>query len=190
MRLFEMVNWDLRIREEAWSLLAFKKLLDRDKTKDKSIAMKEMAFIYFYADVRSDYAIISEDEIKVQEIIKDVGLPKNWEYDQDMKDAVDLYNRRSQTITTKLYMDAMTSTNAIGEYLRNTDFLLKERDDNGKVVTTVATVTSALNSVNKLMKELKVLEKEVVKEQKELEGRTKGSQTMSIFEEGLIFEEE
>lgn len=188
MRLFEMVNWDLRIREEAWSLLAFKKLLDRDKSKDKSTVLKEMAFIYFYTDLRSDYAIISDIEVKVKEIKKDIDLPEEWEIDADMREAIEMYEKQSKTIITKLYEDAMTSANAIGSYLRDTDILLKERDDNGKVVTTVSTITSALNNVNKLIKELKVLEKEVVKEQKELEGRSKGSQTMSIFEEGLQFE--
>ena len=189
MKLFEMVNWDLRIREEAWSLLAFKSLLDRDKSKNKDTVMKEMSFIYFFADIRSDYAIISDSKVKIEEIKKDVGLPEDWVYDDLMIKAVELYKDRSETITSKLYNDAMTSANAVGEYLRNTDYLLKERDDNGKVVTTVATITSALNGVNKLMKELKILEKEVIKETKELEGRTKGSQTMSIFEEGLNFED-
>ena len=35
------------------------------------------------------------------------------------------------------------------------------------------------------MKDLKAAEKEVLKEQQEMEGRMKGSKQMSVFEEGL-----
>ena len=38
------------------------------------------------------------------------------------------------------------------------------------------------------MKDLKTAHKEVITEQKELEGRTKGSRTLNAFEEGLTFE--
>ena len=75
--------------------------------------------------------------------------------------------------------------NDVSEYLRNTDVLLAERDDRGKPVTAVNTITSTINQVNKLMKDLKAAEKEVLKEQQEMEGRMKGSKQMSVFEEGL-----
>lgn len=188
MKFFEMVNWELKLREEVWTLDSFNKILKRDKTKNKSKAFKEMAFIYHYTDIRSTYSIIDDEEQRIDEIKKDIALPSDWKKDKVIDEAIDMYKKHSVTITNKLYEDAVMSANAIGSYLRNTDALLSERDDNGKAVTTVSTITSALNQVNKLIKELKILEKEVIKEEKELEGRTKGSKTLSIFEDGLTFE--
>lgn len=188
MRFFEMVNWELKLREEVWTLDSFNKILKRDKTKDKSKALKEMAFIYHYTDVRSTYSIIDDNEQRIAEIKRDVALPEKWEIDEVIEEAIEMYRKHSYTITKKIYEDAVISANAIGSYLRNTDKLLFERDDRGKPVTTVNVITAAINQVNKLIKELKILEKEVIKEEKELEGRTKGSKTLSIFEDGLDYE--
>ena len=188
MRLFEMKDWTLSVREEAWGLSPFKKILKRDKSRDKAMALKEMLFIYYYSDIKSDYSIITNELIKTEEIKKDVGLPEDWKIDSTMKEAIDFYESRSITTIGKLYRDALKAANDVSDYLRNTDIILAERDDRGKPVTTVNVITAAINQVNKLMKDLKAAEKEVVKEQQELEGRMKGSKTMSIYEEGLTFE--
>ena len=188
MKLFEFKDWTLSVREEAWGLSPFKKILKRDKSRDKAMALKEMLFIYYYSDIKSDYSIITNELIKTEEIKKDVGLPEDWKIDSTMKEAIDFYESRSITTIGKLYRDALKAANDVSDYLRNTDIILAERDDRGKPVTTVNVITAAINQVNKLMKDLKAAEKEVVKEQQELEGRMKGSKTMSIYEEGLTFE--
>lgn len=186
MKLFKMKeDWTLHIEEEVWSLLPFKKILKKDKTRSKEMALKEMAFIYFYTDIKSDYLIITNDKIREEEIKKDIGLPENWKIDATIREAIDFYESRSVTTISKLYKDALKAANDVSEYLRSTDVLLAERDDRGKPVTAVNTITSAINQVNKLMKDLKAAEKEVLKEQQEMEGRMKGSKQMSVFEEGL-----
>lgn len=185
MKLFKMKDWTLHLEDEVWGLLPFKKLLDRDKTKDKSNALKEMLFIYYYTDIKSDYNIIASLEDREREIKKDIGLKESWKIDEDMRKAIDFYEERSLTIISKLYKDALYSANAISDYLRKTKHLLEERDKSGKPVTPVSVLSSAINQINKLMKDLKAAEKEVIKEQEELEGRKKGSKTMSIFEEGF-----
>jgi hypothetical protein len=70
-------------------------------------------------------------------------------------------------------------------YLTSTDRLLTERDSNGKPVNDISKITSAITKVKGLMQDLKAAEKEVMKEQQELEGRMKGSKQMGMFEEGL-----
>jgi len=49
----------------------------------------------------------------------------------------------------------------------------------------LATITASLKSVPVIMRDLKAAYKEVLSEQKEMEGRTKGSKTMGLFEDGL-----
>ena len=40
MKLFTYKDYNLKISEEAYALRPFKKLVDRDRTKDKTKAMK------------------------------------------------------------------------------------------------------------------------------------------------------
>jgi hypothetical protein len=126
MKLFQMNNWQLTTSEELWGLLPFKKILERDRSKDKELANKEILFVYFFCDIRSDY-IIHSDDIKTEEIKKDIGLPKTWEVDKVIEDAIDLYKKRSETVIQKLYKQSLKAASDIGEYLENTKQLLDEK---------------------------------------------------------------
>ena len=71
MRLFRIVNWNLEVEEAAWGIKEFKAILKRDKSKDKEMALKEMLFIYSFADVKSDYNYITNEEDRAEEVKKD-----------------------------------------------------------------------------------------------------------------------
>jgi len=185
MRLFEFKDGVLNVREECWGLLPFKAILKKDKSRDKATALKEMLFVYYYCDIKSDYLIIAEDEERKQEIIRDIDLPYDWKIDQRIQDAIDFYTRRSETVLEKLYKDALKSANDVGEYLRMTDVLLRERTDKGGTVTTLPMIVAAQEKLPKIMQNLKAAEKEILKEKQEMEGRTKGSKTLNVFEEGF-----
>lgn len=184
MKLFELKNWVLHVREEAWGISAFKALLDRDKTKEKEIANKEMLFIYFFCDIKSDYQYLTNEEEREEQIRTDIGLPKNWKVDKTMREAMKVY-QNTRTVIETLYMQSLKSAQDVGNYLANTDALLKERDMNGKVVTDIAKITGSLEKVPKIMTMLKAAYKEVLQEQKDNEGKQKGSKQFNTFEDGF-----
>lgn len=188
MKLFEMKDYNLQVSDEAWGLLPFKAILKRDKNRNKETAFKEMLFIYYYIDIKSDYTYIINNDIKIKEIKKDIGLPLDWKIDNTVKEAIDFYEKMSITPTAKLYKSALKAADDIANYLEKTDIILDERTDKGSVVTPLSTVTASLKAVPIIMKDLKSAYKELIAEQKELEGRTKGSKTLNIFEEGLSIE--
>jgi hypothetical protein len=189
MKLFEMKDWVISVREECWSLLPFKAILKRDKSRTKEIALKEMAFIYYYCDIKSDYLIITNDKLREAEIKKDIGLPNDWKIDAVMQTAIDFYESRSLTVIGKLYKNALKAANDVSEYLTQTDALLAERDDKGKPVNTITTIVSGIKQIKTIMADLRAAEKEVLREQHETEGQAIGSKTMGMFENGLNFEE-
>ena len=180
-----MKNWKLETSEELWGLTAFKKLLDRDKTKDKTKAIKEITFIYFYCDIKSDFQYITNKEQRLVEVAKEVGLSKDFKIDKDLQAAIDLYTKLTTTVVATLYRQTLASASAIGDYLENTKALLAERDNQGKPVTDISKLTTALGRVPKLMSDLKASYKEVVKEQEDIENKKKGSKSFNIFEDGL-----
>jgi hypothetical protein len=184
MKLFKLERWQLTASEEAWGLLPFKAILDRDDDPDKQQAMKEMLFIYYFADVKSDYMHMDEED-RVGEIKNDVGLAEDWEVDETIKVAIDFYKDRSQSIIEQLYTKSLKAASDIGDYLANTKELLYERDNNGRPVNDISKITNAVQKVPKLMADLKSAYKEVVKEQEDNENKTKGSRTFNTFEEGF-----
>lgn len=184
MKLFELKNWSLHVSEEAWGLLPFKKILERDKTKSKSKAMKEMLFVFYFCDIKSNYLLMDED-IRAAEIKKDVDLPEKWAIDTTVQEAIDFYTKHSTSIIENLYKDTLESAKAIGAYLRNTKELLEERDVKGNPVYDIAKITASAQRIPKLMDDLNSAYDRVVKE-KEATDRQKGSKKFNMFEDGIL----
>lgn len=182
---FDKGTYSVKYSPLLLTLEPFKKIIDRDKTKGKEIAIKEISFIAFFADIRSDYMYIVNDEERARELVNDLELPKNWKIDATIKHAIEFYTSRSTTVNSSIYKSACKAAIDISNYLNKTDALLSERDENGKVVTDISKITNALEKVPKIMANLNSAHTELIKEQKITEGRTKGSKTFNIFEDGL-----
>ena len=184
MNGFTLRDGILTVDDNLWGLEKFKKILKRDKSRNKDLALKEMLFIYYYTDIKSDYLII-DIKLRTNEIIKDIQLPDNWKIDTIMQDAINFYEERSLTVVGKLYKNALLAANDISEYLTKTKELLEERDERGKPVTTLTTIVGGISKIKVVMQDLKAAEKELIKEKVETEGRMKGKQSMGMFELGL-----
>jgi len=168
----------------------FKKIVNRDKSKDKDLAKKEISFVYFFSDIRSDYMYITNEFERKDEIVKDLNLPKSWRMDNLITEAVEFYKKRSTTVNSALYESACISAIEISEYLKGTKRLLEERTDKGAAVTNINSITGALAKVPDIMRNLTAAHTELIKEQKITEGRTKGSKTFNMFEDGLDYDNE
>ena len=187
MNGFTLRDGVLTVDDNLWGLEQFRKILKRDKSRNKDLALKEMLFIYYYTDIKSDYLII-DIKLRTNEIIKDIQLPDNWKIDSIMEDAINFYEERSLTVIGKLYKNALLAANDISEYLTKTKELLEERDDRGKPVTTLTTIVGGISKIKVVMQDLKAAEKELIKEKIETEGRMKGQQQMGMFESGLTID--
>ena len=187
MNGFTLRDYVLTVEDNMWGLIPFKKILKRDKSRDKDRALKEMLFIYYYSDIKSDYLII-DSKFRIEEIKKDIGLPEDWRIDSVLQEAIDFYEERSLTVVGKLYKNALAAANDISEYLTKTKELLEERDERGKPVTTLTTIVGGISKIKVVMQDLKAAEKELIKEKIETEGRMKGQQAFGLFENGLNYE--
>lgn len=184
MKLVQMKNWELVASEELWGLTPFKKILERDDSPEKEIAMKELLYIFFWCDIKSDYLQIPVTE-RGSEIAKDIGLPEDWSPDSILNEAIALYEKNSTSIIQKLYKQTLKAASDIGDYLEHADKLLAERDMHNKPVTDISKLTAAIQRIPKMMSDLSAAYKEVVKEQEDLSGKRKGSQEFNVFEKGL-----
>ena len=153
MNGFLLKDGVLTVEDQIWGLEPFKKILKRDKSRNKDLAIKEMLFIYYYTDIKSDYLII-DSKFRKEEIIKDIGLPDGWKIDSTMQEAINLYEERSLTVIGKLYKNALLAANDISEYLTKTKELLEERDERGKPVTTLTTIVGGISQIKTVMQDL------------------------------------
>lgn len=179
IKLFEYEGYQVKVAPEALLLKPFKTLWNRDKKKDKIIAMQELAVIYFMEDPRSDYQYIIDRNDRLKEIIRGLGLPNSWEPDDKVKDAMAFYASFKPT-SAGLLEDTRYAIDKLREMLRNIN--LDERDDKGKPVHTLSTITSTIKQIPALIKDLdeaeRTLNKDII-----AEAKARGSQTKALLED-------
>ena len=185
MKLFKMVDYQLQVEDELWTIETFGKLYKRDKTKGKSISFKEVAYIYHFCDVKSDYVAETSDKDRGEVIKRDVGLPDKWAVDKDVQMAIDLYLERAVTVSEQLYKASLKSASDVAKHLSHTNTLLAERDEKGKPVHTINSITAANKMVPDMIKNLSQTYKEVIKEQDDIADKNKGAKQFGMFEAGM-----
>lgn len=180
MNLFQLIEYNLHISEEAYALQPFKKLLDNDKSKDKDVAMKELAFIWFVADIKSDYNYILNPKDKQEEIIKDLNLPKGWKLNKDVETAINFYKDRSKTVSSTILENSLFIANTLSNKMRKI-----VTDDNDMLsIKEIESIAGGLAKMPGIVTSLQKLEQTVIKEQTEKSNNV-GSQEKGIFEDGL-----
>lgn len=131
MKLFKYEGYEVTVAPEALSLKPFKKIWDRDKSKNKEQALLELGFLYFYCDPRSDYQYITDDESRLDAVKEGIGFSKDWKPDAALQAAINFYStfdtsaalllkmaaRGVDKIQNKLDELTPTDTKSLKEYL-------------------------------------------------------------------------
>ena len=118
MRLFEIdSNYILKIDPIAYTLIPFKTLWDRDKSKNKDTAKKELSFIYFMHDFKSDFYSEPDSDKRYAEVVKHVfGKDSKWKPDKEVQIAEEFYKDKQQTLSSKLLEGALIYTGKIDNF--------------------------------------------------------------------------
>ena len=169
--IFDVINNVPIITPEAlYSISEFRVLWDRDKSKDKSQAQKEFAFVYHMADPKSIYANLSKTNKK--EIIIDDLFKNEFVEDEEVVLAIRKYKELRETPALRLLKSSISACDKLSEYFEGIDFTLK--DLNGKLVYTAKDVASNLEKVGNIRESLVKLEQAVEKEQEKAPKIRKG----------------
>lgn len=162
MRLFDLVNNQPIVNAECLLIDQFNAIVQRDKTKDKSISTKELAYVYFSTDYKSLYKTYSE-EIRSASIVEDLKLPASWLPDEVIHKACDKYKELQKTPTLGFLEDALKGLDATRAYFANVDYNLKDRM--GKPIYDITKVMNALSNCSKVVDSVEKLKEKVEKEQ-------------------------
>lgn len=182
MHLIEYNNYQITPTEEAFLIAPIRKLYNSDKTKNKEKFMQLLSVIYFYADPRSSYNYITNDEDRLKEIIIQEGLPSNFKMDKALQEAIEIYKKHVITSSYLLLQDTKEVIENMRKVLKSIDWEGLEEKDKVNAVKTVASITSM---IPKIVKDLTEAEKAVTKEIEE-QGRARGGQSKTLMEDGII----
>ena len=181
MKLFKYEGFKVTIEPEALLLKPFRIIWERDKKDTKEKAINELGFVYFFADPRSDYQYIVDEEDRIKAIKEGEGLPDKWVPDKQILAAIDFYKQfKTSSVllleTTRMLVDKLT------KQMKSLD--LDERDDKNKPIFALNTITATIEKVPTLVIKLDEAEKTIASELKN-DNRMRGQGEKSIFEDNL-----
>lgn len=179
IKLFKYEGWQVTVEPEAIMLAPFKAIWDRDNSNDKTMAKQELAYIYFLEDPRSDYQYIVDIEERSKEITSGLGMPKEWKPDKVIERAATFY-RSFKPISAGLLEDTRYVANKLRTSIKEMDF--DERDDKGKPIYTLNSISATLKQLATLAVDLdeaeRKLNKDIVAETK-----ARGNNTKALLED-------
>lgn len=178
MKLLKYEGYTLTFEPELLTLKVFKKLHQRDRTKDKSKFMQELAFIYFYADPRSDYQMYTDEDERLNKIVEGEGM-KDFKIDNELQEAIKYYESFRPT-SALLLEDTRVAVDKLRKALREID--LNAVDEKGKPIYTLNTITSAIKQVPSLVRDLDEAERTIAKEIVQND-KVRGSAEKAMYED-------
>ena len=177
-RLFDIDKNKIVPDANVLAIPSLKKLWERDKTKEKDDAFKEISYVVFLCDFHSPYRDIHDSE-RESLIINDIFKDKKWRPDPAVKEAVKVYKKLQETPSMRLLNTARLTLDKLSGYFEQIDF--KETDMYGKPIYSARDLTSNLKEVGNIVKSLVNLEKQVKLELEEQSIR--GSAEIGLFED-------
>lgn len=153
----------------------FKALLDKDKSKQKEKAFRELTYIYLALSWKSPYNQYSEQE-RHEEALNDSGLTEEEFNNPTFREACRKFRAlQDSNKSIKLLEAARTATDQFIDYF-NTIIDLNERDQNGKPVFSAEKVMKEMAQLSKVHEQLTMLEAQVKQEMEVSSGTRAGVQ--------------
>jgi hypothetical protein len=159
---------------EARMIKHYQDIINADKNKDKILAMKELAYVYWHSVFDSQYDVYDDLE-KLARIINDVGLPQDWKPSELVISACEFYKESQKTLSWKYMESTKSAVDSISEYLFNID--LNEKDRKGELVHDVVKVKNTIKEMPEMVKSLNSIKQMVAEELKEEVGNRAGRRT-------------
>lgn len=177
MKIFSLdKNYEVIWEPQVLLLAPFEKLFKRDKTKGKMRANKELAYVWFMSDIRSEYHIHDDLTIKTAEIKNDLKLPAKWKPDVIVQEAVKFYKERSTSVSAKILTDSKYVANKISTKMK------EAIDQDDLDISELEKLLNSLKKIPDVIRSIKAAEAEVIKEI-EVAQDSLGSKEKALFED-------
>lgn len=174
MKVFDIISGEVIIDANRLIIPEFKKLWDRDKTKDKSKATKEIAYITFKYDLSADNPYRGYNEYERDEVLKrDIFGNINWSPDPEMVLAIAKFQDLMETTNIRVLLGAKQAAEELAKWFRG----VKATDEEFSVTE----LSRNLKEVGNIIKSLAQLEEMVKREQLD-KTVTRGGTDIGMYE--------
>lgn len=174
MRLFTRRDYKLVVEPIVFTIKAFKKLDTRDRTVGKTQLEKELSFIYFVYDPRSDLQFIVDEQERIEKAKELIGFEPKFKIDSDLQKAIDVYISMTETSSSLLLKDIKVGVDKLRNYLRDADV---DHDSFDKY-------TKALKELIPMSQKISEVERSVIKEIEELSDM-RGNKQQTLLDQGF-----
>jgi hypothetical protein len=134
-KLFDIVNDEPVYTPVLINLPQFKKLYSKDKSDDKSMYAKQLAFIWFYCDPKSPYADSSN---RLTDAMT-AAFGKNMAITKELQACIDEYKLRQTTVEIRALESSITTCDNLLKSLN------KNKEDNAQVDTLLKELRDAFD---------------------------------------------
>ena len=176
MKLLKYEAYKLTFEPNLLTLKVFKALHKRDKSRDKSNFIRELSFIYFFCDPRSDYQYLTDDNERIKAIIAGEGLPKDFKIDSMLKEAIDYYSS-FKTTSALLLEDTRAMIEGYRKKIKEVTTQMEDLE-----IKDIKDLGAIIKQIPSLIKDLDEAEKAVTKELMQND-KIRGSVEKSIYED-------
>lgn len=165
MKLFKCTDgFNVEIDPMLYGISEFAELLESRK-KNLDLLKKELHYIYFFADMSSDFQFNVDERLRHNDLIKYTNLPATWKKDKLIEDAIDAYKYLSTSISSELLQSVRISVDKIKKQLETID--INERDKMGKPIWNLKQFQEIANKLPETMASIDKAEKQYIKIQEE-----------------------
>lgn len=176
-KMFDIVGTEIILDPSVIAIPALKVLWDRDKTKGKATAVKELTYVAFLCDFLSPYKDLPQ-ETKETVIIEDVFKGDKWLPDKEVNVAVKKYLQLQETRHSRMLKSLEHTEEKITSYFNSVD--LSEKDDFGKFIYNITDVVRNAEKMGGIIKSISTLEKQVQLDLQE--GKIRGDSEIGPYE--------
>ena len=189
MKLITLENEMPVFNPEIRMIKEFNRILMRDRGSEgdsqgrkKSVALKELAFVYFYCVFDSRFDMYTTDDERNEAIRDAVGLPKEWEIDDIIIDAIKAYDKMMQTESMRLVNKARIAIQKFEDYLEDVD-LTERNEKSGSLIHDAKKYRENVNGVAEMIKNLNAAKELVEKEIEDKYGASNKNKRRSLIED-------
>lgn len=173
--MFKLEDGNPTIEAKALFVPEFKRIWNRDKSKDKARATKELAYVYFMADYQSEYNIYGVE--KAFMVNQEIMINKNYEPDELVKDAIVKYEAMQETYSMRYLKSVRATVDSLMSFY--TELSFNKGDDADKYKPDA--LTKALKDVETIVEKIEKWEKKVRGEDQDM--KIHGGGQVGIFED-------
>ncbi|KKP51367.1 MAG: hypothetical protein UR43_C0022G0005 [candidate division TM6 bacterium GW2011_GWF2_33_332] len=153
----------------------FRKIWDRDISKNKEKATKQLAYVYFVADYKSEYNIYGIEKRSM--ISREVMEDPEYVTDDIIEEAIKKYIKLQETSSMRYLRSIRDTVDSIIKF----NEALKFNSDNDTKSYNPALATKALKDVGSIVEDLEKWEKKIYGEEDQMSIR--GGGKVGIFED-------